>query len=439
MNYKIKKKTRLIELFGGIGAQAKALEVLGVDFEHYRLCEIDKNSVASYNAIHNTDFIPQDITKWHAIDMGVVDTDIYEYIMTWSWPCQSNSVAGKGEGFKKGSGTKSSIVWEVERLLKECENKPQVLVMENVCQCRTGKNKADFETVCKNLEDMGYKHFLFDLNAKEYNIAQSRKRCFMVSLLGDYDYKIPETIPLVYKVREYFEIDVDESFYIPKEKSEPLIRDLVERGELEEVDIFDNTLGFDGKPRLYSEYSPTIRASRAGLKAVEPFSQIVAMRGRYKANPHLRIAGLPTEQRLEANMRGVSNCLTTVQKDSMVLENYIIYDDYNSNIRKDQDTLGTITTNIGNKALRNGTKLIVGYALRNLTPKETMRIMGFDDADYYKMERVSTKTKIYRQSGNSIAVNCLVAIFGQFFEGKENFYKTYLPDFLRAKASVADE
>lgn len=422
MKYIIDKKIRLIELFGGIGAQAKALEILDADFEHYRLCEIDKNAVMSYNAIHNTNFIPQDIKQWHGNDLGVIDTDKFEYILTWSWPCQSNSCAGKGGGFKKGSGTASSIVWEVERLLSECETKPQVLLMENVCQCRTGKNKEDFDLVCKSLENMGYTHYLFDLNAKDYNIPQSRKRCFMVSLYNtDKEFVIPETIPLKHKVRDYFEPDVDESFYIAKEKAEPLIKDLVERGEIKTTDVLDDTMGFDGKPRLYSEYSPTIRASRYGLKAIE---QIVAMRGRYKGTNN------SIKQQLEPNKESTSNCITTVQKDNLCLENYIVYDDYNSNVRKDQDTIGTITTNIGNRALRNGTKIIVGYALRNLTPKEVMRIMGFDDADYEKMATVSTKTKIYRQAGNSIAVNCLTAIFGQFFEGKENLYKTHTPDFL---------
>lgn len=72
---KISKPIRLIELFAGIGAQAKALENLGVPFEHYRICEFDKYAVASYNAIHGTSFETSDITKIHASDLAVVDTD----------------------------------------------------------------------------------------------------------------------------------------------------------------------------------------------------------------------------------------------------------------------------------------------------------------------------------------------------------------------------
>lgn len=74
---KIDKPLRLIELFAGIGAQAKALENLGVPFEHYRICEFDKYAVKSYNAVHGTNWETSDITQIHAADLGVVDTDKY--------------------------------------------------------------------------------------------------------------------------------------------------------------------------------------------------------------------------------------------------------------------------------------------------------------------------------------------------------------------------
>lgn len=137
--YHIKHKIRLIELFGGIGSQSKALEVLEeqgklpMGFEHYRLVEFDKFPVASYNAIHGTNFEPTDITKIHASDLGIVERDKYDYLCTYSFPCQDLSLSGKGRGMKKGSGTRSGLLWEVERLLDECgEELPQVLMMENV-------------------------------------------------------------------------------------------------------------------------------------------------------------------------------------------------------------------------------------------------------------------------------------------------------------------
>jgi len=91
---KIKTPIRLIELFGGIGAQAKALTRLGVNFEHYRMCDFDKYAVDSYNSVHGTSFKPSDITEVKASDLGIVDTDKYTYIMTYSFPCTDLSLAG---------------------------------------------------------------------------------------------------------------------------------------------------------------------------------------------------------------------------------------------------------------------------------------------------------------------------------------------------------
>ena len=129
---KIDKPIRLIELFAGIGSQAKALQRLGADFEHYRVCEFDKYAIKSYNAIHGTDFATSDITQITAADLGIVDTDKYYYIMTYSFPCQDLSLAGKQKGMAKGENTRSGLLWEVERLLNECNELPQILLMENV-------------------------------------------------------------------------------------------------------------------------------------------------------------------------------------------------------------------------------------------------------------------------------------------------------------------
>lgn len=120
---KITKPIRLIELFGGIGSQASALRNIGANFDHWRLCEFDKYAVKSYNAVHGTDFTTSDIRELHREDLGIVDTDKYTYIMTYSFPCTDLSIAGKQEGMKKGSGTRSGLLWEVERLLTELRDR----------------------------------------------------------------------------------------------------------------------------------------------------------------------------------------------------------------------------------------------------------------------------------------------------------------------------
>jgi len=100
----INKPVRLIELFGGIGAQAKALEYLGADFERYKMVDIDKYATASYNAIHGTAFTPIDITKISGAELEITDTDKYCYVLTYSFPCTDISSAGKSGGLKKAAG-----------------------------------------------------------------------------------------------------------------------------------------------------------------------------------------------------------------------------------------------------------------------------------------------------------------------------------------------
>ena len=208
------KPIRLIELFAGIGSQAKALKNIGANFEHWRVCEFDEHAIRSYNAVHGTNFVTSDITKLTASDLSIVDTEHFTYLLTYSFPCQDLSNAGKGRGMEKGSGTRSGLLWEVERLLNECDELPQVLLMENVPQVHGKKNIEHFEKWIAFLESKGYSNHWQDLNAKDYGIPQNRNRCFMVSILGEYDYQFPEAIPLMLKLGDMLEIDVDEKYYL---------------------------------------------------------------------------------------------------------------------------------------------------------------------------------------------------------------------------------
>jgi DNA (cytosine-5)-methyltransferase 1 len=211
---KIDKPIRLIELFAGIGSQAKALERLGAEFEHYRVCEFDKYAIKSYNAIHGTNFETSDITQLTADDLGIVDTDKYCYLMTYSFPCQDLSLAGKQKGMAKGDNTRSGLLWEVERLLNECTELPQILLMENVTQVHGKKNMEHFQEWIDFLESKGYSNYWKDLNAKNFGIPQNRNRTFMVSVLGNYTYEFPQEFPLVLRLKDMLEDSVDEKYYI---------------------------------------------------------------------------------------------------------------------------------------------------------------------------------------------------------------------------------
>ena len=222
---KITTPVRLIELFAGIGAQTKALERLGIPFEHHKAIEIDRFAVASYNAIHGTDFQPMDITKITAADLNITETDKWCYILTYSFPCQDLSIAGKQRGMKRG--TRSGLLWEVERLLRECSELPQILLMENVPMVVSDKHINDFAAWVKRLEELGYTNLWEIMNAKDFGVPQNRERCFMVSFLGDYQYEFPKPIPLTRTMGDTLEPDVDEKYYLNEETANNLCSQLV--------------------------------------------------------------------------------------------------------------------------------------------------------------------------------------------------------------------
>lgn len=243
---KIDKKIRLIELFAGVGAQAMALRNIGADFEHWRAVEFDAHAMNSYNAIHGTSFVPTDIISISGTDLGITERGKYCYVMFYSFPCTDLSVAGKQLGMKEGSGTSSSLLWEVKRLIDELgDDLPQVLMMENVTQVHGEQNKEHFERWLSYLRSKGYANFWQDLNAEDYGVPQHRERCFCVSLLesefGKFcEYEFPRSIPLEKKMSDVLEEKVDECFYLNSGKVDKLISELEERNELVPLPTIQN-------------------------------------------------------------------------------------------------------------------------------------------------------------------------------------------------------
>ena len=157
-----------------------------------------------------------DISRVKGNNLEIANTDKYTYLLTYSFPCQDLSLAGKCAGMEKGSGTRSGLLWEVERILSECENKPQILLMENVTQVHGAGNEEHFKQWLLRLEEMGYQSYWQDLSATEFKIPQTRNRTFMVSILGNYNYTFPKKTKLELRLKDLLEPEgtVDEKFYI---------------------------------------------------------------------------------------------------------------------------------------------------------------------------------------------------------------------------------
>ena len=134
--------------------------------------------------------------------------------MTYSFPCQDLSLAGKRAGMERGDNTRSGLLWEVERILKDMKEKPQVLLMENVCAVHGLGNSQAFKDWQLSLERMGYQSYWDDMSAVDFGIPQTRNRTFMVSLLGDYNYNFPTKTELKLKLSDLLEKQVADKYDI---------------------------------------------------------------------------------------------------------------------------------------------------------------------------------------------------------------------------------
>lgn len=227
--YSIDKPIRMIELFAGYGSQSMAMERLGVNIECYRAIEFDKYAMESYNQVHNTNFEPTDVCNVKREDLGIVDKDKYCYIMTYSFPCTDISVAGLMQGMSEDSGTRSSLLWQVKRILselKETDSLPDVLLMENVPEVHRDRNIKDFNKWTDYLTELGYSNYVEDLNSSDFGVAQNRLRTFMVSILGSHNYNFPNSMDLRYCMEDYFEDLTEEQAMLLVVKS-PKAHDLL--------------------------------------------------------------------------------------------------------------------------------------------------------------------------------------------------------------------
>lgn len=414
--------SRIVELFSGIGSQAKAFERLGVDFEVLNTCEWDFHSILAYERIHNrmqprpeieamskaevlkalsaytlstngkaplspfalrgmteqalkailtairntNNFVS--ITDVHSADMPE-DIDL----MTYSFPCQDLSFVGAFHGYQNGidrnAGTRSGMLWEVERILWEMKNDkkklPRFLLLENVTALLTRRHKANFDEWQTILNELGYFNRIYCLNALDFGLPQNRYRLFMLSIytgnepakeeylrdffethnLEDPSYRSTLNLPVA-NLADYLRLDYqNETYYREAVACQPC--DTPSRRKI-----------WEGNPRIVDETGEIVAA---------------------------HVATLTTKQDRDPN----SGNLYMTPHDG--LGNY-----------------------------------------RYLTPRECIMLMGFDEADYESLinnnvllkERsyVFARDRVIRMAGNSIAVNVLVEVFRQMLQIKDTFY-----------------
>jgi DNA (cytosine-5)-methyltransferase 1 len=462
-SYKITKPIRLIELFAGYGSQALALKYLGVEFEHYRVVEFDKYAIQSYNEIHGTNFETKDITKTSAKDLGIIETDKYDYIMTYSFPCQDLSLAGKRKGMSDTT-TRSGLLWEVERILDECEELPQVLLMENVPQVIGTKNVEHFNKWCLKLEELGYKNYHQNLIATDYGIPQTRNRTFMISILGDYNYNFPKPIPLELKLKDMLEKEVDEKYYLSDKAIKGMLETKFQRGQpllkIPEATKKGYALATDGDGvyinRPHQKRGVVQKGKIQTLKTSPDTGVVVKDNNIYnlfftifdlcciidtkekdKYERSRELLQILWEEIGKKEIWQEIRRFISIQEKKILQSN--LYENELYEDRKSQSKISTSTPNRGETSMQdmwqtnerfrilqqtlfkiqeiwrsNENKISNGLRIRKLTPREAFRLMGVKDEDYDKL--TCSDSQKYKQAGNSIVVNVLMAIFKELLK-----------------------
>lgn len=441
------EKLKILELFGGIGACSKALERLGIDYEIVDYVEIDKYAVKSFNAIHNTNFEPQDICKWNK------DIDV-DLIMHGS-PCQDFSLAGKQAGGDKGSGTRSSLMYETIRIVEKL--KPKYVVWENVKNLLSKKHRHNFDTYLETMESLGYTNYYQVMNAKDYGIPQNRERVFTVSIRNEYvlrgtfwhgiddnDYEpyfdFPPKQELKLKLKDILEDDVDEKYYLSNEQVNKIkySKFAQEKARLQEKDYSDTSLARDWKDpkcvevnRKYGIFDTEKQTHQAGSVYDENglAPTLDTMQGGWR-QPCIEIKNNTKQGYLEATdgdgcyITNIDKKRGTVQKEMIptlktspdigcVVDYPKGIDITWNDVGDTTDVARTLTTacrTLSKSQMTTGV-LENNLRIRKLTPKECWRLMGFDDEDFEKAEKVNSNTQLYKQAGNSIVVNVLEYIF----------------------------
>lgn len=291
---------KVFEAFSGVGAQHMALRNLKEDYEIVATSDIDENAILSYYYVHreNSKFnrhVDMDEMKTYLLERGIgnkkriltlekdklielynasiisknlgdiskIDCkDIPEHdIFTYSFPCQDISSVGTRRGLDEDSGTRSSLLWECKKIIES--KKPKYLVLENVKNLTTGKNKANFFTWLKYLEEQGYENHWKIFDAQDYGIPQRRPRVIVVSKFGESKINLVKDNPI--KSKEIKDI-IDRSennwtLFKPKAK----IRGSINEGECLFLD--DRDWKMNGV--MISKVCSTQRAGRTGLKWIK--------------------------------------------------------------------------------------------------------------------------------------------------------------------------
>lgn len=379
------EKLKLFEAFAGVGTQRMALDRLGIPYESVGIAEIDKFALQTYEAVHGD--LPNygDISQVNVEELPDMD------LFTYSFPCQDISLAGSTNGLAEGSGTRSSLLWECRRVIQG--KKPKYLLMENVKNLVGKKFKADFDRWLEWLESEGYTNYWKVLNAKNYGVPQNRERVFVVSILGEHvPYVFPEEKQLQTKLKDVLEPDVDGK-YILSDTIQERFR------YIPKVDNDVKTLGTT---------KPT-ESTRSGQRDVV-FSDEGIM------------GALCASDYKQPKQIVQGSALIFPSNTKKGWDYALPYDGFNYSYPTSKTRRGRVGREVSQTILTTGEGAGVispELKIRKLTPLECWRLMGIQDSAYTRaVDSGVSDSQLYKQAGNAIVVDVLVALFAQLEKTK---------------------
>lgn len=296
--------------------------------------------------------------------------------------------------------TRSGMLWEVERILKELKEKeqlPDILLMENVPQVHSQENVADFNKWQYELEKLGYKNYFQDLIATDYGIPQTRNRCFMVSVLGDYVYNFPPKQKLEIKLKDILENEVDEKYYLSEKQIKDIKKWNAYQKPLENMEQIE-------KQNLCPTITTRSGAYSSSMILVKDTENFIEWEDGKNIQMNCR-AWKQDKVIGTLNTSGQTKVIGTYQysKSDKFMQG-------KPRLQIGKEIVDTILTTQKEGIVNND------LTIRKLTPKECFRLMGVKDSDFEKIAKNQSESSLYHLAGDSIVVNVLMAIFMQFFK-----------------------
>lgn len=478
----------MVTTFSGIGAQERGFINSGLfDVDVIATSDIDKEAILSYAAIHcglteemvesynqypnkeqmiselkekniGYDFLKnkefdwdrlgrrkgKHIEKyWLALKLANNLGDITKVenlptcdILTFSFPCQSISIAGRQEGIISGE-TRSGLVYEIVRLIENAKDNnmlPKYLMLENVSALVSKKFIKDFENLNSFFEKVGYNVYWSLINGKDCGIPQNRNRCFGIYIRKDIDtgkMDFPMPFDNGVRLKDVLEESVDEKYYLSDE--------VVKRFKITDMEFKDNIVGLtqtaSGKTHqkdvvfnqngivsnlLATDYKQPkqicIDKSIKDTRAIEYANCLTAREDRGVSNRKSegtavleqvgQIYGTEKEPNPQAGQIYSSECLSptldTCSGGNRMPK--ILQRPRGFNKGGEFEDCPSITSHSWetNNVLSNGIRI------RKLTPIECWRLMGFDDIDCDNATKIGVSdSQLYKQAGNSIITNCV--------------------------------